>query len=242
MKTIIAFLLSLLAIQVNFPQPAAIHVPSPSPIPTIASSPTPTPFQVPSRLTDISVPFIVQAPFGQWKDARYQDACEEATVLMAISWAQGLPLDKDIANTKIAQISAWETEKYHEFRDFSARDTYERIVLGYFQYQNAEYIPDISLKRLVQYLYEGKLVIAPMNGQALHNPYFTQPGPERHMVLIRGYDPAKKEFITNDPGVGPGEKYRYPEDVFYAAIRDYPTGYHVPITKVEKNIIVISNS
>ena len=78
-----------------------------------------------------------------------------------------------------------------------------------------------------------------MNGQKLGNPFFTAPGPERHMLVVIGYDPEKLEFITNDPGTRQGEAYRYPVNVLWLAIRDYPTGDHEPITEVVKKMIVI---
>ncbi|MCD4694198.1 hypothetical protein K8R62_02455 [bacterium] len=59
------------------------------------------------------------------------------------------------------------------------------------------------------------------------------------MILIRGYDENKQTFITNDPGVGNGEFFEYNEDIFYNSIRDYYTGYHIPIEKEKKNAIVI---
>jgi hypothetical protein len=62
------------------------------------------------------------------------------------------------------------------------------------------------------------------------------------MVLIKGYDPEKQEFITNDPGVSQGESYRYPINIFMDAIRDYPTGDHVPILSVEKDGIIVTKS
>jgi len=36
-----------------------------------------------------AVPFISQAPHGQWNVAMFQDACEEASILMAYAWTQG---------------------------------------------------------------------------------------------------------------------------------------------------------
>ena len=85
----------------------------------------------------------------------------------------------------------------------------------------------------------GNIVIVPANGRVIGNPYFNPPGPARHMVVIRGYDPVTKEFITNDPGTERGENYRYPEAVLYNGIRDYPTGYHKPIVEDKKVMIVV---
>ena len=59
------------------------------------------------------------------------------------------------------------------------------------------------------------------------------------MIVVRGYDPVTKEFITNDPETRNGKLYKYKSDVLYEAIRDYPTGYHELITHIDKNMIVV---
>jgi hypothetical protein len=78
-----------------------------------------------------------------------------------------------------------------------------------------------------------------MNGQKLGNPYFSGAGPERHMLLVRGYDPIKKQFITNDPGTKRGENYRYSESTIMNSILVYPTGYHEPTDESLKGMIVV---
>jgi hypothetical protein len=60
------------------------------------------------------------------------------------------------------------------------------------------------------------------------------------MIVIKGYDPEKNVFITNDPGTRNGESFAYDTDVLFEAIRDYPTGYHETIRVIEKNMIVVS--
>ena len=65
------------------------------------------------------------------------------------------------------------------------------------------------------------------------------PGPERHNLVIRGYDPTNGEFITNDNGTKRGEAYRYKSDVLISAIRDYPTGDRNPITEIRRAMIVV---
>ena len=98
---------------------------------------------------------------------------------------------------------------------------------------------DVSIAGMIAELEAGNIIIAPTNGRKLNNPNFSNLGPERHMVLIRGYDYNKKEFITNDPGTKRGEAYRYPEKNLFNAIRDYPTGNHVPIKISKKTMIII---
>lgn len=187
----------------------------------------------------LDIPFTSQAPFGNWEDQRQQDACEEASSLMVMYWLSGNILTRENAEIEILAITDYEEKKYDNFHDTSAMDTMEKIIKKYFNYDSVELRENISLEDIKQELFKGNAIIIPMNGQKLKNPYYTAPGPERHMLVARGYDVNKKEFITNDPGTKRGEKYRYSENLFYNAIRDYPTGDHVPITEVKKNMIVI---
>jgi len=192
-----------------------------------------------SKLILLDVPFTSQSPFGEWKDPRQQDACEEASALMAISWARREKLTRVSAKTQILAIAEWEQKNYGSFVDTDAQDTVKRIIKGYFKYENARAVEDIAVEDIIKELYQGRLVLVPTNGRQLGNPFYTPPGPERHMLVIRGYDPVKIEFITNDSGTRHGEKYRYKEDVVYKAILDYPTGDHLPIVREKKAMIVI---
>ncbi|MFA5131133.1 MAG: C39 family peptidase [Patescibacteria group bacterium] len=186
-----------------------------------------------------SVPFTSQAPYGNWQDLRQEDGCEEASSLMAVRWALGKGLSKDEALAAIIASSDYTLKKYGEYRDISAADTLNWIIKDYFNYQKAAVLNNVSQADIIAELNKGNVIIAPMNGQALANPYFTPPGPITHMLLIRGYDAARNVFITNDPGTRHGELYEYDADILFKAIRAYPTGNHEPITKIEKNVIVV---
>ncbi len=192
------------------------------------------------KLVDIKVPFTSQAPTGNWDDQRQQDGCEEASLLMAIYWAQGKSLNSQIALREITGASDYELKNHGEYRDTSVDDAVEWIAKGYFKHDKVAVKRSVSISDIVAELEKGNVVVAPMNGQKLGNPYFSPPGPERHMLVIRGYDPVKKQFITNDPGTKRGAAYRYSEKVIYDALLAYPTGSHEPISKVEKHIIVVS--
>lgn len=158
---------------------------------------------------------------------------------MAMSWIRGTDITPEKARQEILAVSDYELTNYGVFLDTSAQDTVERIFKGYYKYQNAEVVYDISAENIKNELRKGNLVITPMNGQELHNPYYTQPGPLRHMLVIIGFDPDSKEFITNDPGTRQGKQYRYPEDIFFKAISDYLTGDDLPLPPKRKVMIVI---
>jgi hypothetical protein len=173
------------------------------------------------------VPFTSQAPLGEWNDERQQDGCEEATALMAMAWVRKEPgVEAKVWRDKILTLSNYEQKEYGEYRDASLDDIVTRIFKAYFSYDGAKVKKISSASGIISELEAGRLVLIPADGQALKNPNFKAPGPERHMVLIKGYDYETEEFITNDPGTRKGENYRYPKEVIFAAIRPYKTGYH----------------
>lgn len=187
----------------------------------------------------LNVPFTSQAPFGDWQDQRQQDGCEEASSLMAVSWARQENFTKQEALDQILAASDYLLATYGEYRDISSADTINWLIKDYYNYPYAALKINITVNDIIYELEQGNLVITPMNGQIMHNPNYTLPGPPRHMVVIRGYDPVRRVFITNDPGTRNGELYEYDAQVLFEAIRDYPTGYHEIINKIANNMIVV---
>lgn len=216
---------------------------SPTPKSSIITPPTPVPTGN-QELIKFTVPFTSQAPLGEWSDERQQDGCEEASALMTIYWTRGIvSITPDQARTEILAISDWEQREYNNYHDTSVTDTIARIYKGYYKYTKVHQEKNITVDDIIQTLKDGNLVVIPADGQALRNPYFTAPGPERHMLVIIGYDFKTDEFITNDPGTRRGQNYRYKKDILFDSIRDYSTsidGIQQPIIGISKNIIVVS--
>lgn len=188
------------------------------------------------------VPFTSQAPFGNWSDARKQDGCEEAAVIMAMAWVKGETLDPNSVDNEINKIAEYEEETVGTFHDTSAFDTVETIFKGYFEYDNAEARYQIGKEDIIKELMAGNLIIVPTRGQLLGNPNYTPPGPVTHNLVVIGYDIKTKEFITNDPGTRKGKGYRYNEDVLIDAIIDYPTGSHEKIVEEKTAMIIVSKN
>ncbi len=207
----------------------------------VAAVPTSEPTTAAVFVDNSSVPFTTQAPTGEWSDQRQQDGCEEASALMAIRWVQGKKsISSSEARKEIIAMSDFSLKKYGEYRDVSLEDLKKWIFEDYFKYSKVEVKKNVTIKDMINELQKGKIIIIPANGQKLGNPYFSPPGPERHMLVVRGYDPKKKQFITNDPGTKRGNAYRYNEQTLYNSIMAYPTGYHIPVNKIEKNILLVS--
>ncbi|MEX0650201.1 MAG: C39 family peptidase [Candidatus Andersenbacteria bacterium] len=212
----------------------------PTVTPTASPTPTPTPTFTPLTLINHSVPFVSQAPEQQWSNPVFQDACEEASILMAAHWLQGgTPITPPAATQSILDIVEFEKELIGEWRDTSAQDS-ARLMREYYKTENVEVVENITVAGIKEEIYGGNIVIMPTNGRLLGNPNFNAPGPEYHMIVIKGYDPATREFITNDPGTRLGADYRYTEDTIFNAIRNYNTGYHLGATPVPKTVIVVS--
>lgn len=189
--------------------------------------------------TLFDVPFTPQAPSGNWADLRQESGCEEASALMAVSWARGEKLTPEESEKEIIAITDYELAKYGYFEDTSVQDTALRILSGYFGYENYEVRFGIGISDIIAELNNGNIAIVALAGQKLANPFYTPPGPANHMMVVVGYDAGTKEFITNDPGTSHGEKFRYPDYVIERSLRDYPSGKHEAITEKRTAMIVV---
>lgn len=187
------------------------------------------------------VPFTSQAPSRQWDDPVFQNGCEEASILMARAWLkrEALP-SREVVEQKISALSALAEELFgDQALDTSVDDT-ATLLREYLHMPYAVYVQHtISLTDLIRAIEDGHLVILPVDGRTLANPYYTAPGPERHMLVVSGYNPKTKEFITNDPGTRRGKEWRYGEEKLFDAIRDYPTGHDIPVTGRAKAMIIL---
>lgn len=186
------------------------------------------------------VPFTSQAPSAQWTDPVYQNGCEEASMLMAHAWKTGTPLpEKSRIEEDIQKLSQQAFKKFgQESYDTSAEDT-ATIFREFFPENQVSVQHNVSLDAMKRAIQEGEIVIVPVDGRKLHNPNFTQPGPEYHMLVVIGYDPTLRRFIANDPGTRKGASYPYPEQTLFDAMRDYPTGHHETVEKIDKAMIVV---
>lgn len=169
---------------------------------------------------NLAVPFTSQAPFGNWQ-LPYQEACEEASVLMMDYFLRGKSLSAAAANSEIVKLTEWEKAKFGFYEDTNAEQT-AVILREYFGYKNVRVAYEISIDDIKKELTNGRPVIVPAAGRLLPNPFFHQPGPLYHMLVIKGYKNGK--FITNDPGTRRGENFLYSYESLYNAIHDWNNG------------------
>jgi Peptidase_C39 like family len=184
------------------------------------------------------MPFIVQAPNGEWSDERFQNACEEASILMVGSWLKSKKVITD-AKKQLLAIMDFEEKKFGQASDTSATDT-NTVLREYFGVTESTVVTLKTKADLQALMDNGNVVIVPTDGRKLGNPFFTPPGPEMHMLVILSYDSNTKEYIVNDPGTKRGAKYRYQEQVLFDAVADYTSGKkHIERKSIQKNVIAI---
>ncbi len=192
--------------------------PSSSPIPTstthkptISASPTISSSKV------INVPFTVQAPYGIW-DKLHNEACEEASILMADAWITGrATLPQDYAEQEIQKLTQWGLDHYNSY-DTSAAQTAKMAEAVYSI--KSRLIKNPTVVNIKQEIDQGHIVIMGMSGQMLDNPYFKSPGPIYHMLVIKGYDATG--FVVNDSGTRHGEGFHYSYDNLMQSAHDWP--------------------
>lgn len=184
-----------------------------------------------------NVPFTPQAPFAEWDEIRFQEGCEEASLVMSWYWITGEVLTQEIARKEILDLTIFEENFYGDFFDTSAEDTLD-IFKRYFGYKNANTVFSFGIEDIKKELVKDNLVLVPLDGTLLNHPYYTPPGPTRHMLVIRGFDDETGEFITNDPGTKFGKEFRFKYDILMNAIINYGTGRYEPLID-NRNVMII---
>lgn len=191
---------------------------------------------VPDRPNSVSldVPFTSQAPFENW-DHPFNEACEEASLIMVKYYIDNKNLSKAAANGDIIEIVQW--QENNGFAVDVSTDELVTIAREYYSMNAKTYKGDqVSIENIEALLANDYPVIIPAAGRMLGNQYFSGAGPPYHMLVITGYD--NNYFYTNDPGTKRGEEYRYTKDVIMNAIHDW-NGSIDTITSGPKSMLIL---
>lgn len=182
----------------------------------------------------LDMDFASQAPLGNW-DPPYDEACEEASLIIVHHYLENTPLDASIMNRDIlAMVEHEESKGLPIDIDMLELAQVARDVYGY----DAQVLEgsDVTAERIEQELARGNPVIAPFAGRDLGNPYYSGEGPPYHVLVIVGYD--RNNFITHDVGTKRGAYYAYDKDVLMAAIHDW-TGSTETIRSGPRRLLLV---
>lgn len=231
----------------TLPPPVAYEEVKQDPLPPAPVKPTPVPPVIPNEVKDpqppvetevpspaaqddkalpasinLAVPFTPQAPRANW-DEFHEEACEEASLLMVHRFFEGdsgtKRLDPDFVEEQLAKMAAFEDGLFGYNADTTVAQV-AALAEQMFGYERVEVLENPTREDLKKHLAAGHPIIIPAAGMELGNPYFTPPGPEYHMLVLRGYT-ADDKFIANDPGTRRGEEFLYPQDTVMAAMKDW---------------------
>jgi hypothetical protein len=171
---------------------------------------------------NLAVPFTPQAPHANW-EMPYQEACEEASILMVRAYyenqSKGL-LDANQIDAALFDMVAYQEKELGFTPDMTAEETVE-FITEYYGYTTL-LLEDPTVEQLKDHLRAGRPVLIPAAGRQLGNPYFTAPGPIYHMLVLRGF--TSTQFIVNDPGTRRGEAYLYDTETIMTAMHDWNGG------------------
>ena len=94
-----------------------------------------------------------------------------------------------------------------------------QIAIDYYGLKTGHVVSVSSYLDLKKELAAGHPIITGMAGKLLPNPYFSNGGPNYHMLVVKGYDATG--FLTNEPGTYRGNGYHYDYGIFFTALHDW---------------------
>jgi hypothetical protein len=166
---------------------------------------------------NLDVPFFPQAPDADW-GMPWQEACEEAAVLLAYYYATDQSPTKEEFKADIQKLVEWQIENFGSYEHTDIEQTGE-MLKEVFKFSNFQVFSTPSVEDLKKELAQGHPIVAPFAGRQLGNPFYSGEGPLYHMMVLKGYD--EKHFITNDVGTKRGHNFIYPYDVIMSAMHEW---------------------
>ena len=180
---------------------------------------------------NLKMAFYPQAPFGNW-DMPWQEACEEASVLLVANEYLGKNWTAEQFNDEILKLVEWEKKIFGDYKHTTVRETAkilnEYLGLKTLIYENPTYE---DVKKI---LARGHLIVITFDGKKIGNPFYKNGGPVYHAMVIKGYK-SEDKVITHDVGTRRGEDYVYPWATLQNAMHDYA----VPMSDGAKRIIEV---
>lgn len=191
------------------------------------------PEKAPEKRTQLNLdaPFYSQAPFGNW-DFPWQEACEEASTLLVANVYWNHNWTREEFNEEILKMVDWQKDRFGTYLDTTVAQT-AQILEEYLKLETITH-EDPTYEDIQNILNKGHFVIMFFAGKELGNPYFSNGGPNYHVLVVKGYKPGQR-IITHDVGTKNGANYVYSWDVLQSAMHDFA----VPIQSGAKRILEV---
>lgn len=156
----------------------------------------------------LSVPFIAQAPTGDW-NLPFEEACEETSLIMVDAFYKNKKsIDRFEARDRIRELVEYQNARFGFYDDTSMKDTGVIAQEEFGMHSLTE--TNVTKEAIKRHITEGNPVIFPVAGKNLGNPRYKGEGPPYHVIVIVGFD--DDQFVVHDPGTRYGAFNRYHMD------------------------------
>lgn len=188
--------------------------------PVVLRTPTVTP--TPPVQVQLAVPYVNEAPDGNWSGP-WKNGCEEAAVVMVEAFYQNKS-SVSIAEAKqmMQQLFDEQDREWGSNANSDAARTVQFIhELDLFK---ARIVEDPTVQQIKEEVAAGRPVITLHRGFELGNSNipFLATGSSYHTLVVVGYDDARKEFMVHDDGDDKaGTNRRYSYAVVMGSLHDY---------------------
>jgi hypothetical protein len=181
-------------------------------------------FKYPDEL-NLDLPFYTQAPFANW-DMPWQEACEEASVLLVANGYYKHNWTKEEFNDQILKLVEWEKTRFGDYKHTSAAQTGEILK----EYLGLDYVirENPTFDDVKSAIGQGHLIVMTFDGKVIGNPNYKNGGPVYHAMVIKGYKDivpgaagSAQKIITHDVGTRKGEDYVYKWSTLQNALHDW---------------------
>jgi hypothetical protein len=177
----------------------------------VTDSPSPTP--PPPAGAILSVPYTVQAPFGNWKV--HEESCEEAALLMYHDFIEGdtrANIPPSEADQQLRALKAWQVQNWGAEKDLTI-DRTGQLAQAYYNYKYQ--VIQVTQDSIKEAIASGHPLVVPVMTHSLQNPNYG-PNTVYHELLIKGYNAGG--VVTNDAGIAQGKDWFYSWSIVFGAI------------------------
>ena len=196
----------------------------PRPTESLIIPPTlsPTTTLEPRTSQKLPVPYINEAPSGNWSGP-WKNACEEASITMVEFYYRG-KTTVTIKEAEAFMTMLFEKQNARYGSNANSDAMQFKYLIDNFTSFKAEIVRNPTIEQIKNEIDKERPVISLHYGFALKNPNipFLPSGTSYHAMVIIGYDDTTKEFIVNDDGdtkTGAGHRYGY--DLFMSSLHEY---------------------
>lgn len=152
------------------------------------------PIIIPDTYNIENMDFFSQAPYGN-RNQPYQDACEEASLLIWQYYLNNTSKTKAEYNKDLLAMVDLEMKMLWYFESTTIMEM-KQIINTRDKSIKAKIIEHPTIRDLEREISQNNVVVAPFYWKGLNNPHYALWGPNYHFLVIKGYD--KDNFITHD--------------------------------------------